>query len=63
MNKKIDDENQFALAVVSGNPVAGETPEEIAKGALELYLSAVKVAREYNSTVPVKKANVPRVKI
>lgn len=30
LNRKID-ENQFALAVVSGNPARGNSPEETAK--------------------------------
>lgn len=45
LNRKID-ENQFALAVVSGNPARGNSPEETAKNALQLYLTAVKVAKE-----------------
>ncbi|MEE3805687.1 hypothetical protein V2H29_01845 [Lysinibacillus fusiformis] len=47
MSKHID-KKDFALAVVSGNPVAGNTPEEIAKKALELYQTAVKVADDHN---------------
>ncbi|WP_176723135.1 hypothetical protein MKY08_17720 [Lysinibacillus sp. FSL M8-0337] len=47
MSKHID-KKDFALAVVSGNPVSGNSPEEIAKKALELYQTAIKVADEHN---------------
>lgn len=41
----------FALAVVSGNPVAGDTPDEKAKNALSLYLAAKEAVRNHNATI------------
>lgn len=38
----------FALAVVSGNPSPGKTPDEISKNAIQLYLSALKEAESFN---------------
>ncbi|MCY9733126.1 hypothetical protein M5X17_05045 [Paenibacillus alvei] len=48
----------FALAVVSANPVDGNTPEEKAKNALELYLASKAVVKEYNSQVKTRNANL-----
>jgi len=44
-------EKDFALAVVSGNPVGGGSPEETARKALDLYLAAKKTVREHNEKV------------
>lgn len=50
MNKKIN-AHDFALAVVSGNPIKGDSPDTIAKESLELYLSSFDVATEHNESI------------
>ncbi|KEF40464.1 hypothetical protein M670_00490 [Schinkia azotoformans MEV2011] len=47
MSYKVD-KKDFALAVVSGNPVQGDPPDQIAENALNLYFSAIAVAEKYN---------------
>lgn len=38
----------FALAVASGNPSPGKTPDEISNNAIQLYLSALEEAETFN---------------
>ncbi|BFH17237.1 hypothetical protein WJ0W_002341 [Paenibacillus melissococcoides] len=56
MEKNVVTPKDFALAVVSANPVDGDTPEEKAKNALELYLAAKAVVNEHNSQVKNRQA-------
>lgn len=42
---------EFAQSVISGNPVAGDTPDEKAKNALNLYLACKKVIQEHNNKI------------
>jgi hypothetical protein len=44
------DPKDFALAVVSGNSSLGDSPEDISKNAIQLYLSALSEAEAFNKT-------------
>lgn len=44
------DSKEFALAVISGNPVQGTSPENIAQEALKLYFEAYKLAEKHNES-------------
>lgn len=57
--RKIDSK-EFALAVVSGNPCPGNNPKEISENAIQLYLSALKVAKDFNEQQPLPKAAVQK---
>lgn len=50
----------FALAVVSGNPAKGNSPEEIAEEAVKIYIAALKVAQKHNDETPVPRATISK---
>ena len=58
MPDKAFDAKDFALAVVSGNPVEGSTPEEKAANALKLYIAAKAAVKEHNVQIGTPKAQV-----
>lgn len=55
MSEKTVNPKDFAIAVIGANPVAGESADEKAGNALELYLAAVRAADEHNKGI---KSNV-----
>lgn len=56
---RVSDIHQFALSVVNGNPVPGDTHEEKAQRALELYLTAKKIADNHNEAVRSQMLEMP----
>lgn len=51
----------FAIAVVSGNKIDGDDPLEISQKALDLYLTAMAVAREHNDKIPKEKKSKEQI--
>ena len=55
------DPKDFALAVVSGNPSPGDSPEDISKNAIQLYLVALEEAEMFNKTEQEKQLSTAKI--